>query len=105
MCVPLDPETTSIDPATSSASSSSSSSESSSSSGLPACGEQLVVRIDTMTLAGDTMLDGYPLVIAIDDPALVDAEAIWWSGLDGAALAHEIEAFDAEAGSVRAWVR
>ena len=106
-CVPVTPDPTTGDPSStsSSTSSSSSSSSESSSSGLPQCGEQLTVRVDTMALAGRAVLDGYPLIVSVTDPSLVGAPATWWTDADGVALAHEIEAFDPDAGSLRAWVR
>ncbi len=110
-CVPLPPDpstteassTSSSSPSTASSESSSSAAESS--SGVSQCGQQITVRVDTMELAGRTVLEGYPLVVDVSDTSLVGAPLTWWADTNGDPLPHEIEAFDADTGTVRAWVR
>jgi hypothetical protein len=101
-CVPVEPTTGTMSTTTSSSSTSSSEEGS---SGSPQCGDQVTVRVDTVALAGDGVLEGYPLIVSLTDSALQGAAAIWWTDLDGGVLPHEIEVFDPDTGALRVWVR
>jgi hypothetical protein len=107
-CVPVDGGTepaSSTGPSPPGSSSSSSSSGGDSSTGaIPSCGEALALEVDTMALAGTEVLEGYPLLVALEDPAIVGVTAAGFTDLAGAPLPFELEALDAEAGNVRAWV-
>jgi hypothetical protein len=107
-CVPIEPETTTIASPTSHSdggSGSGSGSDSASSGDPPTCGEQLVVRVDTVALSGEQVLEGYPLLVSLTDSALLGISDPWWSDADGVTLPFELEALEGSTGTLRAWVR
>lgn len=99
-CVPPQP----VDGTTTGPPPADSSSSEASTGAIPTCGSQLVVSVDTMALSPTEVLEGYPLLVALEDPALVGIADAWWSDAGGDALAFELEAIDADAGALRAWV-
>jgi hypothetical protein len=91
-CVPLEPASTTD--------------ASASSGGTSQCGEQLLVQVDTMALAGTEVLEGYPLLVSLTEPALVGIVGeLWWSDTSGDVLPFELETRDGSTGTLRAWVR
>ena len=99
MCVPVEGGDTTTGPA-----GSGSVGEDSSTGAIPTCGLEVAVSVDTVALAGEEVLEGYPLLVALDDSALVGVADPWWTDAAGNALPFELEAVDAAAGMLRAWV-
>lgn len=84
--------------------------ETSESGELPTCGSLVRLTVDTTFLSASEVLEGYPLAIVLDDPALVSAiEAGGGSPVvtddAGVVLAQELERLDAAAGTLAVWVR
>jgi hypothetical protein len=108
-CVPVEVADTSGTTGTAPSSSSTSTTAmptSSDSGPQPSCGQQVRLEIDTDFLSTTEVLEGYPLLVIIDDAAIVAAMA----GLDpiavlddGTVLAMDVERLDAE--SLVAWLR
>ncbi|MCX4243353.1 LamG domain-containing protein [Paraliomyxa miuraensis] len=75
---------------------------------MPTCGERVVLEIDTAFLSASEVLEGYPLLVAIDDAAIAgplavaDADPVVL-GPDGIVLASELERLDET--SLALWVR
>ncbi len=77
---------------------------------VPSCGQRVAITIDTAFLGTAEVLEGYPLVVVLDDAALV--AALVQSGEDpvitdaaGVPLPQELERLDAAAGTLTLWVR
>lgn len=76
---------------------------------LPTCGSLVRIDVSTAFLSASEVLEGYPLVVSLDDPALVAAIAA--SGEDpvvtdaaGVPLPQELERLDEDAGTLAVWV-
>jgi hypothetical protein len=76
----------------------------------PACGSLVRLEVTTTFLSASEVLEGYPLLVSIEDPEIVAAIAA--SGEDpvvtdvtGALIAHELERLDQGAGTLALWVR
>jgi hypothetical protein len=76
----------------------------------PACGWLVRLEVSTAFLSASEVLEGYPLLVSLEDPALV--QEIASSGEDpvvtdaaGAVLPHELELLDEAAGALVLWVR
>lgn len=76
----------------------------------PACGSLVRIEVATTFLSASEVLEGYPLLLSIEDPAIVGAIAA--SGEDpvatddaGVMLPQELERLDEEAGTLALWVR
>jgi len=104
-CVELEP--TSTETGSDSTTDSGSGSEETSDTGVAACGVLLPLSVETDVLSGDTLLEGYPLLIDVSSTdlagAAVDGSDLWFVDDVGTVLPHELEAIEPD--SIRAWVR
>lgn len=71
------------------------------------CSADVTLRVDTNLLAGNLVLDAYPLLVDVSDPGVAFAQRtgadIFFTDLDGNVLPHELEAVEGQ--RLRAWVR
>lgn len=77
---------------------------------LPTCGARVVLEVDTAFLSASEVLEGYPLLVALDEPAIVGEIAMTGAdpvvlGPDGTILPSELEPLDEAAGALALWVR
>lgn len=109
-CEPTTGEGSGPTPATEGGSGSSGGADPVGSGELPVCGWLARLEVNTAFLSGSEVLEGYPLLLSLEAPALVSA--IVASGEDplvtddlGVPLAQELESIDEVAGTLVLWVR
>lgn len=113
-CVPVDIDATGTSTGTSDASTSDTEGASgvleTGSGDPPSCGAEVALEIDTAFLSASEVLEGFPLLVALDVPAIAQGIAASGAdpvvlGPDDAVLPSELEALDEAAGTLALWVR